>query len=51
MVREVLGRLPELQTMTYLDALRDTLEFELWVARMELESITAPPAHEEKVCF
>jgi hypothetical protein len=38
-VREKLARLPEQQLIAYLDALHDTLEMELWMARMELESI------------
>jgi hypothetical protein len=42
-VRETLSRLPEREVILFLDALHDSLEFELWVARMELESVGAVP--------
>jgi len=46
LVREKLAPLPEQQLIAHLDALHDILETELWMARMELESIAGPPLHE-----
>jgi hypothetical protein len=45
-VRETLSRLPEREVILFLDAIHDTLEFELWIQRMELESVGCPAPDE-----